>query len=95
MLETDQKNPAAKLIEAILAAAPDKRAIVMTAAQQLRQQGMQTRNWEIAKNMLLQLHLGMDVVQKATGLASEARKQLQTGVDEGCSCESVASKKMG
>ena len=50
-----------------------------------RQEGMQTRNWEIAKNMLLQLHLGMDVVQKATGLASEARKQLQAGVDEGFS----------
>ena len=41
MLETDQENPAEKIIEAILAAAPNKKELIMTAAQQLRQEGIQ------------------------------------------------------
>ena len=41
------------------------------------QQGMQQRDLEIAKQMLLHLHLGMDVTQKATGLSREALEQLQ------------------
>ena len=35
------------------------------------------RNLEIAKNMLLNLHLGIDVVQKATGLSRAELKKLQ------------------
>ncbi|MCG8339956.1 MAG: Rpn family recombination-promoting nuclease/putative transposase, partial [Cytophagales bacterium] len=37
---------------------------------------MKTRSLEIAKNMLLNLHLGIDVVQKATGLSTEELKKL-------------------
>ena len=42
------------------------------------QQGMQQEKVEIAKNMLFNLHLDIDVVQKATGLSSEALRKLQT-----------------
>ena len=45
--------------------------------QQGMQQGMQQEKLGIAKNMLLDLHLGMDVVQKVTGLSREKLKQLQ------------------
>ena len=52
---------------------------MLTTAQQIRkegmQQGMQTRNLEIAKNMLLNLHLGMEVVQKATGLSRSGTQE--------------------
>ena len=41
------------------------------------QQGMQTKSVEIARNMLLQLHLGIDLVRKATGLSQEEIEQLQ------------------
>ena len=41
------------------------------------QKGMQQEKVEIAKNMLCNLHLDIDVVQKATGLASEALRKLQ------------------
>ena len=34
--------------------------------KQGRQEGIQTRSLEIARNMLFKLHLGIDVVQKAT-----------------------------
>ena len=45
--------------------------------QQGLQKGMKTRSLEIAKNMLLNLHLGLDVVQKATGLSREELNKLQ------------------
>ena len=45
--------------------------------QEGMQAGMQTRSLEIAKNMLLNLHLGMEVVQEATGLSREELNQLQ------------------
>ena len=35
------------------------------------QAGMQTRSLEIARTMLHQLHLGIEVVQKATGLSRQ------------------------
>ena len=41
------------------------------------QKGMKTRSLEIAKNMLLNLHLGIEVVQKATGLSTEELNKLQ------------------
>ena len=50
---------------------------IQQGKQQGIQQGMKTRSLEIAKNMLLNLHLGMDVVQKATGLSSKELKKLQ------------------
>ena len=51
--------------------------LIQQGIQQGVQQGIQTRSLEIAKNMLLNLHLGMDVVQKATGLSSKELKKLQ------------------
>ena len=60
-------------------------SIRQTLRQEFLQQGMQTSNLAIARNMLFKLHLGIDVVQKATGLAREALKQLPAGVDEGFS----------
>ena len=109
ILATDGKNNAQELIKAIIGAAPDKSNIIMTAAQQLRQegiqqgmeqgiqqgmeqgiqqgmeqgiqqgmeQGIQQEKLEIAKNMLFQLHLGMDIVQKATSLSREELEQIQ------------------
>ncbi|MEL6539463.1 MAG: hypothetical protein AAFP93_01675 [Bacteroidota bacterium] len=44
--------------------------------QQGRQQSIQTRTLEIAKTMLLHLHLSTDVVQQATGLSRAVLKQL-------------------
>jgi flagellar biosynthesis/type III secretory pathway protein FliH len=41
MLDRDDKNDLEKLMEAIIKAAPDKQELIMTAAQQLREQGMQ------------------------------------------------------
>ena len=63
----------------------DKQAIVMTYGEQLMQegvrqgieqgvrQGMEQEKLGIARNMLHQLHLGIEVVQQATGLS---RKEL-------------------
>ena len=101
ILATDGKNNAQELIKAIIGAAPDKSNIIMTAAQQLRQEGIQQgiqqgmeqgiqqgmeqgiqqgirdRNLEIASNMLLQLHLDIDTVQKATSLSREELEEIQ------------------
>ncbi len=84
ILAVDKKNEPELLIEAIIQAAPDKKDIVMTAAQKLRQQGrkegmqqgMQTEKLTIARNMLLKLHLDMDIIQKATGLTQEGLELL-------------------
>ncbi|XWN35579.1 MAG: hypothetical protein ROO73_02255 [Roseivirga sp.] len=64
ILATEEENSAEAIIKAISAIIPEKKEAIMTAAQQLRQegiqqgmqQGMQTKSLEIAKNMLLQLH---------------------------------------
>lgn len=42
-----------------------------------KQEGRQTKAVEIARNMLFKLHLGIDVVQKATGLSREELNNLQ------------------
>ena len=67
---------------------PKQREVVMSVAERLIQQGMQqgmqqgvqqgmqTEKMAIAKNMLFQLHLGIDVVEQATGLNKEALAQL-------------------
>ena len=47
------------------------------AMQQGREEGMQQEKLEIAKNMLCNLHVGMDIVQKATGLSREALTRLK------------------
>ena len=63
-------------------ASPKTKESIMNAAEKLIQQGLQkgmkTRSLEIAKNMLLNLHLGLDVVQKATGLSREELNKLPT-----------------
>ena len=50
---------------------------IQQGMQQGIQQGMQQEKLEIAKNMLFQLHLGMDIVQKATSLSREELEQIQ------------------
>ncbi len=93
ILGVDQHDSAEKIIDTILAIAPNKKETIMTAAQQLHQQGiqqgmqqgmqkgmeegMQTRTLDIAKNMLYKLHLGTDLVHQATGLSHEEIAQLK------------------
>jgi predicted transposase/invertase (TIGR01784 family) len=88
MLDRDDKNDLEKLMDAIIKAAPDKQELIMTAAQQLREQGMQqgiqqgmqqgmeTRNLEIAKNLLFKLHVDIDTVQKATELTRQDLEEI-------------------
>ena len=44
---------------------------IQEGMQKGMQKGMQTRNLEIAKTMLRQLHLDVEVVQQATGLSRQ------------------------
>ena len=48
---------------------------IMNVTQAIRregiEEGMQTKSLEIARNMLHQLHLGVEVVQQATGLSRQ------------------------
>ena len=68
-----------KIIEALASIDPNLNEPIMRAVQQIeargeargRQEGMQTRNLEIAKTMLRQLHLGVEVVEQATGLSRQ------------------------
>ena len=41
------------------------------------QQGEQNKALAIARNMLFQLHLGLDVIAQATGLSEQELEQLQ------------------
>ena len=71
------------IIEALASIDPNLNEPIMRAVQQLEakgrqegrqegmQKGMQTRNLEIAKTMLRQLHLDVEVVQQATGLSRQ------------------------
>ena len=58
----------------------DQQAIVMTYGEQLiqegRQEGRQEEKLGIARNMLHQLHLGLEVVQQATGLSRQELARL-------------------
>ena len=56
-----------------------RQQIEKKGVQQGIQQGMQCRDLEIARQMLLHLHLSMDVTQKATGLSREVLEKLQKG----------------
>jgi predicted transposase/invertase (TIGR01784 family) len=92
ILATDAKHTPEELLEAIIKIAPNKKEDIMTAAQQLIdrgiqqgiqqgmqegiQQGLQYEKLEIAKNMLWNLHLGLDIVQQATGLSKEELERL-------------------
>jgi predicted transposase/invertase (TIGR01784 family) len=82
-----------QIIDAIIAIAPHKKEYIMTAAQQLRQEGiregrqegiqkgrqegMYTKTLDIAKNMLSTLHLDMKTVSEATGLSEQELIKLQ------------------
>ncbi|MCG8340916.1 MAG: hypothetical protein MI674_06640, partial [Cytophagales bacterium] len=74
-LEKLQKNAAPKTKESIMNAAEK---LIQQGMQKGIQQGMQKEKLGIAKNMLLNLHLGLDVVQKATGLSREELNKLPT-----------------
>ncbi len=49
---------------------------ILQGVQQGVQQGMEEGIWKVAKNMLYNLHLGVDVIQGATGLSREAIHRL-------------------
>ena len=63
------------IIGALASIDPNLNEPIMRAVQQLEERGeergRQTRNLEIAKKMLRQLHLGVEVVQQATGLSRQ------------------------
>jgi predicted transposase/invertase (TIGR01784 family) len=91
ILEVDDKNDSQELIQAMIEAAPNQKEIIMTAAQQLRQtgiqegiqtglikgikEGIQSRNLDIATNMLKE-GLEISLIQKVTGLTREAIEKL-------------------
>jgi len=52
---------------------------IQEGIQQGRQEGRQEEKLEIAKNMLLKLHLDMDTVQKATALTKEELEEILKG----------------
>ena len=60
----------------------DKKDIIMTYGQKLEERGMQQEKLSIAKNMLFELHLGEDIIQKATGLSGEELARLQVASEE-------------
>ncbi|MEM7383245.1 MAG: hypothetical protein AAF400_02950, partial [Bacteroidota bacterium] len=78
-----EKEVGKEVYQFIQAVFTNKTAMIMTYGEQLVQQGvqqgmqqgiqqgMQTRNWEIARTMLHNLHLGVDVVEQATGLSKQ------------------------
>ena len=77
-----------KIIEAFASIDPKLNEPIMRAVQQIEErgrqegrqegmlQGMQTRSLEIARNMLHQLGLGIEIVQRATGLSREELARL-------------------
>jgi predicted transposase YdaD len=77
ILGVEKKYSADELLETIVNIIPERKEDIMTAAQQLRQQGMQVKSLEIAKNMLSELHLDMQTVAQATGLSEEELMKLQ------------------
>ncbi|MEM7383226.1 MAG: Rpn family recombination-promoting nuclease/putative transposase, partial [Bacteroidota bacterium] len=70
-----EKEVGKEVYQFIQAVFTNKTAMIMTYGEQLVQQGvqqgMQTRNWEIARTMLHNLHLGVDVVEQATRLSKQ------------------------
>ena len=80
ILATDDKTEPDTLLKALTELAPYNKENIMSAAQQLRQEGKKERNLEVARNMLVKLHLDVDTVQKATELTKE---ELQEILEEG------------
>lgn len=88
ILEVDDKTSPKELIEAILQVLPEKKAIIMSAAQQLRQEGiregmregirkgMQKNKLTIAKNMLKKGYSTKDI-QEITDLPKETIERLK------------------
>ena len=62
-----------KFIEAVLI---DKTDIIMTYGQVIEKRGEQNKALAIARTMLDKLHLGVDVVEKATGLTKQELDKL-------------------
>lgn len=83
ILATDAVNSPEKLKKAIMEAAPNQEKLVMTAAQQLIQEGrevgielgMEKRSLETAQNMLAK-HLAIELISDITGLSVEKIKSL-------------------
>ena len=55
----------------------DKKDLITTYGQQIEQRGEQRSKLQIAKNMLSNLHLDIQMVQRATGLSQEELMKLQ------------------
>jgi recombination-promoting nuclease RpnE len=89
ILEVERKHSPEEVIEAIVNIVPHKKEAIMTAAQQLhqqgmqqgmqqgRQEGMQAEKLHIAKNLLSNFHLDMKIVSEATGLSEQELMRLQ------------------
>ena len=85
ILGIERKHSAEDVFKTIENIIPQRKEDIMTAAQQLRQegkkegmqQGMQAKSVEIAKNMLSMLHLDMKTVAQATGLSEAELMKLQ------------------
>ena len=75
ILGVEKTKNASEVLEEIKKLVPDKKDDIMSAANQLVEQGVQQGKKEgiftVAKNMLHNLHMGIDVVQQATGLSRQ------------------------
>jgi recombination-promoting nuclease RpnB len=87
ILAVERKHSSEEITEAIGNIVPYKKEAIMTAAQQLRQegrkegiqQGMHTKALDIAKNLLSNFHLDMKIISEATGLSEQELMRLQEG----------------
>jgi predicted transposase/invertase (TIGR01784 family) len=74
------KGKAEDIIDSFILVYPELKDVIMTAATQLRREGekigMQQGIMEVAKNMILKLHLDIDTVQKATELTKEELQEI-------------------
>jgi predicted transposase YdaD len=78
------KDKAEEIIDAFVSIYPELKETIMTAAQQLRKEGMQQgirkEKMEIAKSMLAELYLDMSTVAKITGLPKEELEKIQASL---------------
>ena len=82
LLELEKRTNQLAVLENLLKLLPEHSQIIMSAAQQLRQEGIEigifTKAIEIAKSMLLKFKIDIDTVQEATKLPkAELEKILQ------------------
>ena len=66
-----EKSVGKKIYQFLEEVCTNKQGIIMTYGEQLRQEGRQEEKVGIARNMLHQLQLGLEVVQQATGLSRQ------------------------